>query len=252
MTSPYRTGSPVAGLRVNRTPVPESTLRLPKTIAWTVTAVPRSSAIPSRARYVRARSLFHERKTASTASRSCAQGSSGTSSTPTTSRNIALKRCRQFLANFSLPDEAARPAVVASVRPRLRMVSIMPGIETGAPDRTLTRSGVRRAAKRLADEPLDPSHVLPELGVQARRPAVGEILDAGRGRDRERRRNGKAEVARHDRQVGGLATEQPLHIGEGQVGALVAVVDVAHVARSPVCRTAWSPGGDHPRLRARR
>ena len=30
--------------------VPESTLRLPKTIAWTVTAVPRSSSIPSRAR----------------------------------------------------------------------------------------------------------------------------------------------------------------------------------------------------------
>ena len=49
-TSPYSTGSPVAGLRVNATPVAESAPRLPNTIACTVTAVPRSSGMPSRLR----------------------------------------------------------------------------------------------------------------------------------------------------------------------------------------------------------
>ena len=50
ITSPYRPGSPVAGLRVNTTPVPESAPRLPNTIAWTVTPVPMSSGMPSRCR----------------------------------------------------------------------------------------------------------------------------------------------------------------------------------------------------------
>ena len=37
--------SPDAGLRVNATPVPESSPLLPNTIDWTLTAVPRSSSI---------------------------------------------------------------------------------------------------------------------------------------------------------------------------------------------------------------
>src|SRR6266850_997487 len=37
--SPYGVRSPVSGLRVKRTPVPERSSRLPNTIAWTVTAV---------------------------------------------------------------------------------------------------------------------------------------------------------------------------------------------------------------------
>ena len=57
------------------------------------------------------------------------------------SRNIASKRFRQLLANFGLAEAASSPAVVASLRPRFRIVSIIPGIEIGAPDRTLTRSG---------------------------------------------------------------------------------------------------------------
>ena len=137
----------MAGLRVKSTPVPESTLRLPKTMACTVTAVPRSSGIPSCSRYARARSLFQERKTASTAARSCVHGSSGTVSTPTMSRNMASKRFRQLPANLGLPEDAASPAVVASLRPRLRIVSIIPGIEIGAPDRTLTSSGFAGSPK---------------------------------------------------------------------------------------------------------
>ncbi len=43
--SPKSTFSPVAGSRVKATPVPESSPMLPKTIDWTLTAVPRSCAI---------------------------------------------------------------------------------------------------------------------------------------------------------------------------------------------------------------
>ena len=43
--SPYGAFSPVDGLRVNATPVPESSPLLPNTIVCTLTAVPRSSGI---------------------------------------------------------------------------------------------------------------------------------------------------------------------------------------------------------------
>ena len=61
--------------------------------------------------------------------------------TPTIARKLASNRSRQLRANASLPAAWARPIVVASFRPRFRIVSIIPGIEIGAPDRTLTRSG---------------------------------------------------------------------------------------------------------------
>ncbi len=125
----------------------ESGPRLPKTMAWTVTAVPRSSGMPSLRRYVRARSLFQERNTASMAWRSWSHGSSGTSATPTIERKLATKRSRQLRAKASLTTRA-RPSVVASFRPRFRIVSIIPGIDTGAPDRTLTRSGSVGSPKR--------------------------------------------------------------------------------------------------------
>jgi hypothetical protein len=48
--SPYGLFSPVAALRVNPTPVPELSSRLPNTIACTFTAVPRSCGIFSRTR----------------------------------------------------------------------------------------------------------------------------------------------------------------------------------------------------------
>ena len=43
--SPYGRFSPVAGSRVNATPVPESSPLLPNTMVCTFTAVPRSSGI---------------------------------------------------------------------------------------------------------------------------------------------------------------------------------------------------------------
>ena len=45
--SPTRPGAPVLGSRLKATPVPDRSPRLPNVIAWTVTAVPKSSAMPS-------------------------------------------------------------------------------------------------------------------------------------------------------------------------------------------------------------
>src|SRR5207245_82196 len=55
--------------------------------------------------------------------------------------NIWMKRRRASSANRSSFVNAAMPLAVSSLRPRLRTVSIIPGIENLAPDRTLTRSG---------------------------------------------------------------------------------------------------------------
>ena len=104
-----------------------------------------------------------------------------------------------------------------------------------------------RPAERLIHQPLDPGHVLAELGVQAVGPAMRQVFGTGRGRDRERRWHGQAEVAGHDGQVGGLAAQEPLDLGEGKARALIAIVDVAHVtafscAPSPTGRQA----GDRP------
>src|SRR6266566_2878784 len=63
--------------------------------------------------------------------------------------NIWMNRRRASSAKRSSLVSAARPLVVSSLRPRLRTVSIMPGIENLAPDRTLTRSGLCESPKPL-------------------------------------------------------------------------------------------------------
>src|ERR1017187_1982459 len=54
---------------------------------------------------------------------------------------MAAKRRYESNAKRSLPEAAARPAAVSSLRPRFKIVFIMPGIEARAPERTETRSG---------------------------------------------------------------------------------------------------------------
>src|SRR2546422_491509 len=75
--SPYTAFSPVAGLRVKATPVPEVGPRFPNTMVCTLTAVPRSWGILLKLREVMARGLFHDSNTAWMAISSCCQGSSG-------------------------------------------------------------------------------------------------------------------------------------------------------------------------------
>ena len=153
MMSPYRAGSPVAGLRVKSTPVADVAPRLPKTIAWTVTAVPRSSGMPSFCRYARARSLFHDRKTASIApaqleprivrARRRRRRSIGSS---------RRSRSRQLRANASSPATRARPAVGRVVQAEVQDRVHHPGHR-----HRRARSGRSRAAgptgRRTADRP---------------------------------------------------------------------------------------------------
>ncbi len=84
------------------------------------------------------------------AARSCSHGSSG-GSEPTLSRNNETNRWRQSWAKRGLPVAFASPSVVAPFSPRFKIVSSMPGMETGAPDRTLTISGSSASPKRRPD-----------------------------------------------------------------------------------------------------
>ncbi len=80
--SPYSFFSPVLGLRVKSTPVPESPPMFPNTIACTLTAVPLRPVIWLIMRYFLALELSHESKTALTANRNCCTGSARQSSCP--------------------------------------------------------------------------------------------------------------------------------------------------------------------------
>src|SRR5437899_2222147 len=59
----------------------------------------------------------------------------------TTSPYIWTKRRYESYAKRGFLEPAISPSTVASFKPRLRMVSIIPGIETAAPERTDTSSG---------------------------------------------------------------------------------------------------------------
>ena len=59
----------------------------------------------------------------------------------TTSPYICTKRRYESQAKRSSPAFLARPTTASSFKPRLRMVSIMPGIDARAPERTDSNSG---------------------------------------------------------------------------------------------------------------
>jgi hypothetical protein len=59
----------------------------------------------------------------------------------TTSEYIWMKRRYESYAKRALPLWRASATTVRSFSPRFRIVSIIPGIETGAPDRTETSNG---------------------------------------------------------------------------------------------------------------
>ena len=77
--SPNSPFSPVAGSRVNATPVPQSSPMLPNAIICTLTAVPQEYGISLSRRYTFARGLSQERNTAFTAPISCSFASDGKS-----------------------------------------------------------------------------------------------------------------------------------------------------------------------------
>ena len=67
----------------------------------------------------------------------------------TTLPYICTKRRYESQANCGFLLWRVSPSTVTSLRPRLRMVSIIPGMDTAAPDRTLTSSGLSPSPKCL-------------------------------------------------------------------------------------------------------
>src|ERR1700690_4167224 len=67
----------------------------------------------------------------------------------TTSPYIWMRRRYESPANRAFPVARVSPATASSLRPRLRIVSIIPGIEMAAPERTDTSSGSSVSPKRF-------------------------------------------------------------------------------------------------------
>ncbi len=119
-----------------------------------------------------------------------------------------MKRRYASHAKRRLPVFSASPCSVAALRPRLRIVSIMPGIDIAEPDRTETSSGFSGRAEALAGFPLERRQMRPDSVHQpVRQPLVAQVGEAGRRRDDESRRNVEADL-RHRAQVGAFAAEE--------------------------------------------
>ena len=115
------------------------------------------------------------------------------------------------------PEAAASPASVAWLRPevedrvhhpghRPRRARTGPTPGAGRPGR---RTGGRPCASRAA-------MCVPDLVVQAVRPAAREVRVAGLGRDRERRRDRQAQVHGHRGDVRRLAAEEQRDLGRAR------------------------------------
>ena len=101
-------------------------------------------------------------------------------------------------------------------------MSIIPGIETAAPERTETSSGSSATPNRLPVRSSSRAHVLVDLLLEPRRQvAARHVRAAGVGRDREPGRDGNAQL-RHLGETDALAAEELA----AAVGGLVEVVDV--------------------------
>ena len=113
------------------------------------------------------------------------------------------------------------------------MVSIMPGMESRAPERTETRSGFSRSPKFLAEDFLGVGDAGLDLRPQFLGIGffVGVIVSADFGGDGEAGRNGQADAG-HFRQVGAFAAEQGLH---GAVAVRFFVAEKINVFLCFVC-----------------
>ena len=80
---------------------------------------------------------------------------------------LISRRYASYAKRRSFPVAFASPSTDASVRPRLRIVSIMPGIETAAPDRTETSSGLVLSPNFLPCLLLEQRDVLVDLVHQS-------------------------------------------------------------------------------------
>ena len=119
-------------------------------------------------------------------------------------------------------------------------MSIIPGIENLAPERTLTSSGSAGSPSFLPIVLLDLADGLGDLVVERRRPAAVEVGAAGVGGDGEPRRHRQLEHRGHLGEVGALAAEQVLHLHRGLAVLVVEAEDEGHEGRAYSARPAQS------------
>jgi hypothetical protein len=123
------------------------------------------------------------------------------------------------------------------LRPTLRTVSIIPGIENFAPGAHRHQQRVVGVAEPLAHRLLERGEVLGDLlGEPAGWPPVLEVVPAGLGGDREPGRHRQPEVG-HLGEVGALAAEQVLLV----LVALAEVVDSTKPSSPPTGMTCRPP-----------
>ena len=114
----------------------------------------------------------------------------------------------------------------------MRIVSIIPGMDTAAPERTETSSGSLGSPKRLPDLRSSASTWRSDLVREpvGQNAAGVHVVAAGLGRDREPGGHGHAEL-RHLGETDPLAPQQLTP----SLGGLVEVVDVCH-SSAILCR----------------
>ncbi len=148
-------------------------------------------------------------------------------STPaTTSPYIWISRRYESSAKRASPVDEASPSAATSFNPRLRIESIIPGIEIAAPERTETRSGLAASPNRLPVRSSSARHSFLDLAVEPIRNSASRshVRAAGIRRHREPGRDRDAEL-RHL----GKADPLPAEKLTAAPGVLVEVEDVAHL-----------------------
>ena len=125
--------------------------------------------------------------------------------------NICTNRRYESQAKRSFDVCCASPPTETSFNPRFRTVSIMPGIENAAPERTDTSSGSTGSPSRLPVLPSRTARALRDLVHQpvGHHVARGHVRVARFGGDGESGRHRQTEVG-HLGEVGALAAEEEL------------------------------------------
>jgi hypothetical protein len=143
---------------------------------------------------------------------------------------MAMKRRYESYAKRSSSVTWARPFTLSSLSPRLRTVSIMPGIENLAPERT-TRAAGRTGRRACGPSLLELEHLLGDLLVEPGRPAAVHVGAAGVGGDGEARGDRQLQHTRHLGEVGALATEEVLVLHRRAAVLVIEGIDVRHGQR---------------------
>ena len=153
------------------------------------------------------------------------------------SDNIAIHRVKPAPAvrgEIDAPGCLGQARLRSVVEPKVQDRVHHPRHRHGRPRAHRHEQRVGWIAESAPDPSLHRAEVLPDLGVECRRPAGAEEFVAGFRRDRERRRHGQAEIDSHHGEVGGLAAQQRGDLVRRQAKRRIEVEDEGHGPAPPV------------------